>query len=207
MSTDSHRPLMRRPAKIVQMPHTGVRKGKWTKWNVPVKVPVKTLEEAIMESADYSTSGMTVVKCIHNDVASALKPIARALGRIKGDRIVDSVRTKLIALCEASQNIQERIFKDKVSSVAQRLARLAAQDCPDKTSDKVHAELVATIQPLAQELERSKNRFIPRIAAKLRQTYELRWYDDGDDSYMATIKVNPRARSLTSRRPTPTRYM
>jgi hypothetical protein len=120
---------------------------------------------------------------------------------------VDSVRTKLITLCEASENIQERIFKDKVSSAAQKLARLAVQDSPNKTSNKVHAELVAMIQPLAQELERSKNRFIPRIVAKLRQMYELRWYDDDDDSYMATIKVNPRARPLTSHRPTSTRYM
>ncbi len=146
-----------------------------------------------MESADWSTSGLTTVKCIQGDIESALKPIVRALNRVKGDKIAHSVKIKLLALYECNEAVGERVFKDKVSLTARKLALLAAEDCPAKTSDKVHRELVAMIKPLVEELEQSKSRFVPHIVKALKKTYELRWYEDNVD--IVTIRVNPRARS------------
>ncbi len=189
---------MKRPIRTVNIRHGGVKNGKYVTWNVPTKVPVKTLEEAIMESADWSTSSMTIVQCTQGDIEAAIKPIVRALGRIKGNPVVDSARTRLAALYTGTEEIQERVFKDKVSPAASKLAGLAAKDCPGSSSEGVHTALVKMIKPIADELEQVKSRFIPRIVKKLRETYELRWYD-GDDSYASAIVVDPaNARPLRS---------
>lgn len=192
------RTYMKRPTRTVNIRHGDVKDGKYVTWNVPTKVPVKTLEEAIMESADWSTSSMTILKCTQGDIEAAIKPVVRALGRIKGDPIVDSARTKLAALYEGTEEIQERVFKDTVSPAARKLAGLAAKDCPGSSSEAVHAALVKMIKPIADELDQVKSRFIPRIVKKLRAAYELRWYD-GDDDYARAIVVDPaNARPLRS---------
>lgn len=181
---------MKRPTRIVNIRYGGVKNGKFVNWTVPTKIPAKTLEEAIMESADWSTSGMTVVKCTQGDIEFALKPVVRALKRIKGDPIVDKAIRDLAALYDGTEEIRERVFKDKVSPAARKLADLAAKDCPGSSSYGVHMALVKMIKPIADELEKAKHRFIPRIVRKLRATYEIRWYD-GDDSYARAIKVDP----------------
>jgi len=139
------------------------------------KQRVKTLEENIMESADWSTSTITCIKCTQGDLERSLDPIVTALQKMRRDVGVNTARERLVAFYEPNQILQERVFTEKVSSAASALYYMAVTAGAGNTqSDKVHEYLRKHLEPIVLELERAPSPRVRHIAKRLRKVYEKR---------------------------------
>jgi|SRR5581483_9399558 len=135
---------------------------------------VKTLEEDIMESADWSTSTQTCISCTQGDLERSLLPIVSALKRLRRDPLVNQAREKLEKFFYADVIHEERVFKKTVSKAACELNGIAEREGPGSHSSGVHEYLKKHLEPIVLVLEAAKSPRVRRIGKLLRKRYEKR---------------------------------
>jgi hypothetical protein len=135
----------------------------------------KTLEEAIMESADWSGSTQICMKCTQGDLESVLMPILQKLTKLRRNSSVNEAREQLVKFLKDGQIVQERVFTEHISKAAIALYRLASEKVGNKHSDSVHEFLKKNLEPIAAVLEKAISPRVRRLGKKLRRAYENRY--------------------------------